>query len=191
VRFSTPTSSVVLAALLLPGCVMVEEMDLTLRNVGGDVLFLEAGASSGVRIDLEVQVDDRWVPISDSLAALCTARCSVPGEVQCAQSEAEQPVVYALQSLNLVTRHLAAEWWMIDPERDCAKPAPMRGELQAIVCHDNEAMDSTTGSPLLEPNSSGLLGLTGGARLAEPFCEALSFDLRQSSATKFDVRAER
>lgn len=174
---------------------MVAEMDLTLRNVGGDVLFIEAGDSSGVRIDLEVQVDDSWVPISDSLGALCTARCSargeVPGEVPCAQAEAEQKVVYALQSLNSVTRHLEAEWWMVDPERDCAKPAPMKAELQAIVCHDNEAIDSTTGSPLPEPNGSGLMGSTGGVHLAEPFCEALPFDLLQASATRFDVRAER
>jgi hypothetical protein len=190
-RLFSPLPSLLLSALLLAGCPVEEEIDLTFRNVGGDTLFLEAGASSGVRLALEVQVGDAWVPISESLSTLCTARCGVQGLVQCAEAESEQMVVYALQSLNLVTRHVEGEWWMVDPERGCAKPAPMRSQLQAIVCHDDEAVDSTTGLPLPVPNSSGLLGAMGGAHLVDPLCEALPFDLRQASASRLDVRGER
>ncbi len=175
-----PVSLVVGA--LISGCAREVTFDLTFRNGTTDVLYLAAGEGSGVIVDVEAQVGDGWVPVAPSLGLLCAPRCGSAGAVECVEPVADLPVVHALRPVQGVMRHLAGEWWYLDEDAGCVRPAPMQADLRAWICWDNEALDATTGEPLPEPRYSGVLGRVGGAELPEPVCAALPFDLRQARA---------
>lgn len=170
---------------LLSGCVREVTFDLMFRNGTSDVLYLAAWEGSGVIVDVEAQAGDDWVPIVPSLGLLCAPRCGGPGVIECVEPVADLPVVHALWPVQGVMRQLSGEWWYLDEDAGCARPAPMEGDLRAWICWDNEALDATTGEPLPEPRDSGVLGRAGGAELPEPVCAVLPFDLRQARAKSF------
>ena len=167
---------------VLAGCVSSQEMDLTFLNSSGRMLYLEAGLNGGVHVQLEVLMDERWVPIERSLGLMCVAPCG-GGAAECAPVVPDLPVVHGLRPNSSVTRHLEGDWWYLDEAADCARPAPMKKDLQAVVCFDDVAIDESTGQPFEEPPSSGVLGTEGGAHLRGPECEGFGFHLRQATAS--------